>query len=198
MWRFVSWVARPSGICSASDILVFSLARVCIPGQTSPEQRGFKEMAAPEGKELTALERNLVYIMDYFVGDLQRIAFELVAKGFIPQRRAHGILTTRGVDPLVQADQLMHYVFVKIRVTDEKRCWFLKFVDIFSHDEAYGELVKKLMKGTYVRGLLSRNYSRHNTFSLLTTLGVYHLMHRVFSHWQIEAADERITSSIPI
>ena len=37
-------------------------------------------------------------------------------------------------------------MFAKIRQSEKKSHWFHEFVDIFSHDKAYAELVERLRR----------------------------------------------------
>ena len=103
-----------------------------------------------EHVEITVLKTNLVcitYTVAAVQGTLQWFANCLVEKSFITHRDAQGILDTSGVPPARQASQLMNAVFARIRVSDEKKRLFLEFVNIFSHDAVYGDLVKKLREG---------------------------------------------------
>ena len=49
-----------------------------------------------------------------------------------------------GVTPADQARKLMESVFTRINGSDNKSRWFHEFVDIFSHDRAYEDLVDRL------------------------------------------------------
>ena len=69
-----------------------------------------------------------------------------MAKGFITWGAAHGILSTHGVTSTRQASQLMGSVFTRIYDSNEKRYLFDEFVDIFSHDAAYKDLVRRLRR----------------------------------------------------
>ena len=96
--------------------------------------------------EITALNRNLDRISTTVTvgGTLQWFSNKLVEKNFIPYGVAQGILGMHGVPPAQQAGQLLESVFAKIRGSRDKRHWFNEFVDIFSHDRAYQELVESL------------------------------------------------------
>ena len=97
--------------------------------------------------EITHLNNNLGFITNAVTRNLQWFANCLVKKAFIARRDAQEILSTVGVPPARQASQLMDSVFAKIDVSDEKRRVFLEFVDIFSRDPVYKDLVDKLMRG---------------------------------------------------
>ena len=102
-----------------------------------------------EPVEITALRTNLVFITGTVTavqGTLQWFANRLVEKSFIAQSEAQGILGTYGVPPVRQASQLMDAVFARIRFSDERKRLFLEFVNIFSHDPVYGDLVTKLRR----------------------------------------------------
>ena len=105
-------------------------------------------MAAGTGEpvEITTLIRNISYITNTVTvgGALQWFANCLVEKAFIPHGVALGILGMSGVAPAQQAGQLLNSVFAKIHGSRDKRHWFNEFVDIFSHDTAYNDLVKSL------------------------------------------------------
>ena len=98
--------------------------------------------------EITALRTNLTSISDVVTvgGNLQWFTDHMVEKAFISQRAARGILDVHGVTSAKQASQLMDSVFAKIRVSEEERHWFNEFVDIFSHDAAYSDLVRRLKR----------------------------------------------------
>ena len=76
---------------------------------------------------------------------------KLVEKGFLTRRDANNILDPLGVPPLTQASQLMKSVYAKIEssAAETRRQWFHKFVDIFSRDAAYADLVSKLRDRVY-------------------------------------------------
>ena len=112
-------------------------------------ERLFLKMAdSGEPVEVTALRTNLVFITNAVTvgGTPQWFADRLVEKAFITHRDAQGILGTLGVPPARQASQLMDSVFTKVDVSDQKRRVFFEFVDIFSHDPVYKDLVDKLMR----------------------------------------------------
>ena len=105
-----------------------------------------------ETEEITTLTTNLTYIINTVkVGEtLPWFAYQLVKKSFIPHSITQGILDTRGIPPAEKAGQLMSSVFVQISGSLDRaytRHRFDAFVDIFSHDRAYEELVKRLRKG---------------------------------------------------
>ena len=101
-----------------------------------------------EPPEITTLKTNRELIIDTVsVGDsLQWFAGRLVAKAFIPEREAQGICGTHGVATAEKASQLMDSVVAKLRASDNKSRQFHEFVDTFSHDRRYAELVKSLKK----------------------------------------------------
>ena len=101
-----------------------------------------------EPPEITVLNTNREFIIDAVsVGDtLQWFADCLVAKAFIADKTAQGILSIHGITAAEKASQLMNSVFAKLRVSDNKSRCFNEFVDIFSHDRAYAELVERLRK----------------------------------------------------
>ena len=105
-------------------------------------------MATDEPVEISALNANISFITDTLAapGTLQWFADRLVGKNFLPRRVAQGILGTLGVSPDRQAGQLIDSVFTKIRTSDRKREWFDSFVDIFSSEASYAELVRKLKR----------------------------------------------------
>ena len=113
--------------------------------------RLFDSKMADSGEpvEVTALRINFSFITNTVTvgGTPQWFADRLLEKAFIPHRDAQEILGTLGVPPARQAGQLMDSVFAKINLSDEKRHVFLEFVDIFSHDPVYKDLVDKLMRG---------------------------------------------------
>ena len=78
---------------------------------------------------------------------LQWFANRLVEKAFITWRDAQEILGRDGVAPARQASLLMDSVFTRIDVSDGKRHLFDAFVDIFSNDVTYEDLVGRLSKG---------------------------------------------------
>ena len=96
--------------------------------------------------EITALTKSISNITDTVTvgGALHWFANQLVEKSFISQIAVKGILGVYGVPPAQQAGQLLDSVFAKIRGSRDKRHWFNEFVDIFSHDTAYDELVTRL------------------------------------------------------
>ena len=97
-----------------------------------------------EPLEITALEENLPSITDAIEQNLQWFVNTLISKAFITQNATQAILGLSGVAPAHQTGQLLNSVFAKIRGSQDKRHWFNEFVDIFSHDRAYDELVRKL------------------------------------------------------
>ena len=101
-----------------------------------------------EPPEITRLTTNLIHITDAVTagGSPQWFADCLVERAFITREAASGIRDTTGISPAVQASRLMDSVFTKINGSDNKRHWFDEFVDIFSHDRAYAELVETLTK----------------------------------------------------
>ena len=102
-----------------------------------------------EPVEITALRTNLVFITDTVTavqGTLQWFANCLVERSFIAQRDAMGILGTYGVPPARQASLLMDAVFARMHLSDERKRLFLEFVNIFSNDPVYGDLVMKLRR----------------------------------------------------
>ncbi|CAI8053043.1 NACHT, LRR and PYD domains-containing protein 3 [Geodia barretti] len=102
-----------------------------------------------EPVEITALRTNLVFITDTVTavqGTLQWFANCLVERSFIARRDAKGILSTYGVPPARQASLLMDAVFARMHLSDERKRLFLEFVNIFSDDPVYGDLVMKLRR----------------------------------------------------
>ena len=99
-----------------------------------------------EPPEITALSTNLSSITDTLTagGSLQWFADCLVERAFITREAASGIRDTTGISPAEKASKLMDSVFAKINGSDNKRHWFHEFVDMFSHDRAYAELVERL------------------------------------------------------
>ncbi|CAI8051089.1 hypothetical protein GBAR_LOCUS27999 [Geodia barretti] len=103
---------------------------------------------ADEPVEISALNANVSFITDTVSGNLQWFANSLVEKNFITRRVAQGVLATPQLAPDRQAGQLLDSVFTKIRTSDTRqRQWFDAFVDIFSRDGAYQDLVRRLKKG---------------------------------------------------
>ena len=102
--------------------------------------------ATGDPPEITRLSTNLSSITDTVTagGSLQWFADCLVERAFITREAARGILGMHGVAATEKAGQLMDSVFTKINGSDNKRHWFDEFVDIFSHDRTYAELVKRL------------------------------------------------------
>ena len=90
------------------------------------------------------MEENLPSITDTVKLNLQWFVNTLISKAFIAQNATQAILGVHGVPPAQQAGQLMDSVFAKIHGSQDKRRWFNEFVEIFSHDRAYDELVRKL------------------------------------------------------
>ena len=116
---------------------------------------GFRVAAAYDGEpEITALTTNLSSITEAVTagGSPQWFADRLIEKAFITRQAARGIRDTSGISPAVQASKLMDSVFAKINGSDNKSHWFDKFVDIFSHDRAYAELVERLKHTTSTAG----------------------------------------------
>ena len=115
--------------------------------------------------EITALNSTLGLITAAVTvaGPPQWFANCLVEKAFITRRDAQDILGTPGMPPSRQAGLLLDSVFTKIRASDERGRWFLAFVDIFSRDLVYKDLVEKLMgRGMYV-----------HTYSLVQVVAIY-------------------------
>ena len=105
------------------------------------------EMACSEEPvEVAVLKNNLVFITDAIAQNLQWFADCLVEKAFISSGSAHEILCTHEDTPAQQAGRLMDSVFARISVSDEKRKLFEDFVNIFSRETAYNDLVEKLMR----------------------------------------------------
>ena len=103
---------------------------------------------ADEPVEISALNANVSFITDTVSGNLQWFANSLVEKNFITRRVAQGVLATPQLAPDRQAGQLLDSVFTKIRTSDTRqRQWFDAFVDIFSREGAYQDLVRRLKKG---------------------------------------------------
>ena len=118
-----------------------------------------------EPVEITALNSTLGLITAAVTvaGPPQWFANCLVEKAFITRRDAQDILGTPGMPPSRQAGLLLDSVFTKIRASDERGRWFLAFVDIFSRDLVYKDLVEKLMeRGMYV-----------HTYSLVQVVAIY-------------------------
>ena len=100
-----------------------------------------------EPLEITALKTNREVIIDTVGDNLQWFAGRLVAKAFIADKTAQGILTIHGITTADKASQLMNSVFTKINGSDDKKKhWFCEFVNIFDGDRAYQDLVEKLRK----------------------------------------------------
>ena len=101
-----------------------------------------------EPPEITGLSTNLSSITEAVTagGSPQWFADCLVERAFITREAAIGIRDTPGISPAEKAHKLMDSVFAKINGSDNKRHWFHEFVDIFSHDRAYAELVESLMR----------------------------------------------------
>lgn len=102
--------------------------------------------------EITALTNNRGFITDTVtVGrNVQWFAKCLVESMFITQEDAQVILSTRGATPTEQANRLLDRVLATIRKPDSdhgRRGLFYDFVNIFGHDPAYQDLVKKVMDG---------------------------------------------------
>ena len=96
-----------------------------------------------ESPEITALSTNLSRITDAVTagGSPQWFADCLVERAFVTREAASGI---HGVT----ISKLMDSVFAKIRQSEKKSHLFHEFVDIFSHDKAYAELVERLRRKT--------------------------------------------------
>ena len=107
-------------------------------------------MANGEPVEIAALTNNLRIIIDTVTmsGNLPWFADRLVEKRFLPRRASQGILGTFGETPDRQAGKLLDSVFTKLRTVERKRTrkWFDDFVDIFSRDAAYEDLVLALRR----------------------------------------------------
>ena len=101
-----------------------------------------------EPPEITGLSTNLSTITEAVTagGSPQWFADRLVERAFITREAAIGIRDTPGISPAEKASKLMDSVFARINGSDDKRHWFHEFVDIFSHDRAYAELVESLMR----------------------------------------------------
>ena len=99
-----------------------------------------------EPPEITGLSTNLSTITEAVTagGSPQWFADRLVERAFITRGVASRIRDTSGISPAEKASKLMDSVFGKINGSDDKRDWFHEFVDIFSHDRAYAELVERL------------------------------------------------------
>ena len=143
-----------------------------------------------EPVEVTALRTNLVFITGAVTvgGTPQWFAHRLVEKAFITHRDAQGILGTLGVSPARQASQLMDSVFTKIDLSDEKRRVFLKFVDTFSHDPVYKDLVDKLMREGMEHKILTgiSPYTLYTSiFSRATPMTVMHSYGRRRGGWKL-------------
>ena len=94
-----------------------------------------------ESVEVAALRQNLLDITRTVEGDLQTFATNLIQNELVARE---GILDTHGTRPSEKAGRLMKSVFVKIKVSDQKRNQFDKFVGIFSSEPAHSELATKL------------------------------------------------------
>ena len=102
--------------------------------------------------EVAVLKNNLVFITDAITQNLQWFADCLVEKAFISSESAHEILCTHEDAP------------ARISVSNEKRKLFEDFVNIFSHETAYNDLVEKLMR----EGMEHKIYSVTKLTSTLT------------------------------
>ena len=102
---------------------------------------------AGEQVEITALLMNLTHIIDIVTagGIPHWFAHRLVEKAFIHHWTAQVILACMEY-PVQQAEKLLESVFAKIHGSRDKSHWFNKFVDIFSYEKAYQDLVKKLRR----------------------------------------------------
>ena len=97
-----------------------------------------------EPAEITAIRKNINGIVAAVtVGNLQWFADSLVQEAFIAEATAHGILHKQGTAPDSQARELLHGVFTKLRIVENKRDWFERFIAIFD-DPTYAELVQQL------------------------------------------------------
>ena len=101
-----------------------------------------------EPVEITAIRTNLNFITTSVTvgGSLQWFSNCLVEKSFLTSNAAHGILHRDGTEAS-KAGELLDSVLNTLRATEEKRRRFNEFIAIFSNDQAYEELVRKLKHG---------------------------------------------------
>ena len=99
--------------------------------------------------EITAVRTNLNFITTSVTvgGSLQWFSNCLVEKSFLTSNAAHGILHQDGTAAVSKAGELLDSVLNTLRATEEKRRRFNEFIAIFSNDQAYEELVRKLKRG---------------------------------------------------
>ena len=91
------------------------------------------------------LENNLNLIAQTVREDLESFANSLIQKAFISRTAARAILSITAISKEEKVSRLMDSVFTQINTSpDRKRHWFNEFVDIFSHDRAHDELVRRL------------------------------------------------------
>ena len=103
---------------------------------------------ASETPEITALNENDRGIVSAVKNNLQSFANDLVRKGFIERDDAREIVEMTGdITKAQKVNNLMDQVHAKINGAQnqvERRAWFDRFVDIFSHSEAHDQLVRNL------------------------------------------------------
>ena len=98
--------------------------------------------------EITAVRTNLNFITPFVTvgGSLQWFSNSLVEKSFLTSTAARGILHRDGTEAS-KAGELLDSVLNTLRATEEKRRRFNEFIAIFSNDQVYEELVRKLRRG---------------------------------------------------
>ena len=99
-----------------------------------------------EPSEIAAIRQNMEMISAHVRRNPRWFANKLVEKAFVTQDEASNILDTDGIGPVKQAAKLLDSVVTVLKYTDKRKAWFDEFIDIFSPEAAYVELVEKLKK----------------------------------------------------